>query len=95
MDSTLHVHSISITTSSSRERRGGLLAYARVALGPYKIDGITVRKTRAGRLAVTYPKRTARDGTAHPVFLPTDPEVRGALEGEIIAAYRRHEEGRG
>ena len=71
-----------------------MLAYASVALGPYKIDGITVRRTRAGKLAISYPKRTAGDGTAHAYFLPTDPEVRAALEGEILAAYRQREGGR-
>lgn len=90
----MRVSAIRLTPASQRDRRRGLLAYARIALGPYKIEGITVRKTRAGRLAISYPKRTARDGTAHAYFLPTDPEVRAALEGEILAAYRQREEGR-
>ncbi len=87
MDSTLHVHSVRITLSSSRERREGLLAYVRVALGPFKADGITIRKTVAGRLAISYPTRFARDGSAHPYFLPTDPAPREAFEKEILNAY--------
>ncbi len=94
MDSTLHVHSVRITLSSSRERREGLLAYVRVALGPYKIDGIAVRRTLKGRLAISYPKRFARDGSAHPYFLPTDPAAREAFEKEVLDAYLEHQEGR-
>ena len=73
---------------------GRALVYASAALGPYKIAGITVRKTRTGRLAISYPKRTAGDGTAHTYFLPTDPEVRSALEADILTAFRQRKGGR-
>ena len=83
---------IRVTPASRWDRRRGLLAYARVELGPYEIDGIAVRRTRGGRLAVSYPRRTAGDGTAHVTFIPTDPRVRAALEQEILAAYRQQED---
>ena len=91
MVNTLQVR---ISPSSSRERREGLLAYVRVALGPFKADGITIRKTVAGRLAISYPTRFARDGSAYPYFLPTDPAAREAFEKEILGAYLQHQEGR-
>ena len=94
MDSTLYVHSVRITLSSSRDRREGLLAYVRVALGPFKADGITIRRTLAGRVTISYPTRIARDGSAHPYFLPTDPAAREAFEKEILDAYLQHQEGR-
>ena len=93
MGSLLHVRSISITPSPAADQQRGLLAYASVALGPYKIDGITVRRTRAGKLAISYPTRTAGDGTAHAYFLP-DPAAREAFEKEILNAYLQHQEGR-
>ena len=91
---TIRLSDVRFVHGSQRDVERGLLAYARVALGPYKIDGIAVRRTLEGTLAISYPKRTAEDGTAHTYFLPTDPEVRAALEGEILARYRQHEEGR-
>ena len=95
MNSPLRTSKIRFVPASEGDQQRGLLAYVCVVLGPYKIDGIAVRRTLKGKLAISYPTRNARSGTAHPVFLPTDPDVRGALEEEIIAAYLQHEEDRG
>ena len=95
MDSTLHVRWIRFTDSSPSERRDGLLAYVHVAFDAFTADSITVRKTRDARLVVSYPSRPSKHSKkGHPIFLPTDPAVRKALEKEILDLYRRHQEGR-
>ena len=84
------VGEIRFSAASGSEFRSGLLAYARVEVGPFRVDGITVRRTRGGRLAVAYPSRRDGDGRKHTMFLPTDRSAREALERLIIAAYRSH-----
>ena len=93
MDSVLHVRSIRITPSSAADQREGLLAYARAAFAAFAVDGITIRRTLGNRLVVSYPSRESRSGSQFPHFLPTDPEVRAALNRRILAAYREREEG--
>ena len=84
------VGDIRFSAASRSESRSGLLAYARVEVGPFRLDGICVRRTRGGRLAVVYPSRPGADGRKHTLFLPTDRSVREAMERMIIAAYRSH-----
>ena len=81
---------IRFSVASRSESRSGLLAYVRVQLGPFRVDGFTVRRTRGGRLGVAYPSRVGPDGRRHALFLPTDRSAREALDGLIIGAYRSH-----
>ena len=95
MDSTLHIRWIRFTDSSARERRDGLLAYVHVAFDAFTADSITVRRTRDGRLVVSYPERPSKHSKrGHPYFLPIDPAAREALAKEILAAYRQRQGGR-
>jgi hypothetical protein len=65
----------------------GLLGYVSCTVAGLHLDGLTLRRTRGGRLAVSFPCRRDRRGRRHPIVRP-----RGkALEAAILAALRRRE----
>ena len=76
-----------LTRAAAGDRRKGLLAYCALAVGPYRIDGLCVRRTTRGKYVVSYPTRVDRDGHEHPYFLPESQEVRDALEERILRAF--------
>lgn len=60
----------------------GLLGYVSCRVGDLRLDGLALRRTRAGRLRVTFPCRRDRRGRSHPLVRPVGPGV----EAEILAA---------
>ena len=77
-----------VTPATGAELEGGILAWCRARYGGLWIDGITVRKTRDGRIAIVFPAR--RDGAHRQHFYvqPADLATRRALEAAILAAFR-------
>lgn len=84
---TLHVADIRFTPASRDDVRAGLLGYvACVVNGALQLDGITVRRTRGGALAVSFPARRDRQGQDHPLVRPLGGEVRRSVERQILDA---------
>ncbi len=50
------------------------------------LDGITVRRTREGRLTLSFPARRGRGGESHAYIRPLDDRARLAVEREIFDA---------
>ncbi len=69
------------------DRETGLLAYASCRYGDLFIDGLALRRTLSGRLAVAFPARRDRAGRRHPYIVPKDHDTRAAIEAAIISAY--------
>jgi len=63
----------------------GLLGFVSCTVAGLRLDGLTLRQTRGGRLAISYPVRHDRSGRKHPIVRPRGP----ALERAILAALRR------
>ena len=76
-----------ITPAGPRDRRNGLLAYCALTIGPYRIDGITIRRTLRGEYVVVYPSRQDRWGRTYPYFIPEDLDEREDLDEEILEAF--------
>lgn len=69
------------------ERRGGLLGFVQVVLnGGLQLDGITLRKTRDGRITLSFPSRTDHHGREHAIIRPVDQAARTAFVREVLAA---------
>ena len=66
------------------DERAGLLGYLSVFYGAVVIDGITVRRTAAGRLALSFPERRDGQGRRHAVVRPVDDEARLAIEAAVF-----------
>jgi hypothetical protein len=70
----------------------GLLGYLSVRYGDLVLDGIVLRRTAAGRLALSFPARTDRTGQKHPFVRPIDAAARQAIEAALLAQLRQQEE---
>jgi DNA-binding cell septation regulator SpoVG len=70
---------------TAADERTGLLGYLSVFYGQLVIDGITLRKTAEGRLALSFPERRDGKGRRHSVVRPVDDAARRAIEAAIFA----------
>lgn len=78
---------IAFVRSTPVETRSGLLGWCSFTLGNLiRIDGVTVRRTRTGRLALSFPARRDRAGIDHPFVRPVDDATRRQLEDAILRA---------
>ena len=69
------------------EEQRGLLGWASFRIGDrLRADGVAVRRTASGRLALSFPERVDRAGNRHPYLRPLDDEARVELEAAIIGA---------
>jgi DNA-binding cell septation regulator SpoVG len=66
------------------DERSGLLGYLSIFFGNLVIDGITVRRTAEGRLALSFPERRDQHGRRHSVVRPVDDAARRAIEAAIL-----------
>ena len=78
--------------ASEEEIRTGLLGFISVFLGDLVIDGIVLRRTASGRLALSFPARTSRSGHRHPYVRPVDDNARRAIERTILGQLGQHED---
>ena len=69
---------------SDDEVRTGLLGYLSVTVGNLVLDGITLRRTAAGKFAISFPARTDRHGNRHPYVRPIDDDARQQIEHELL-----------
>jgi hypothetical protein len=74
----------SFCSAPARDQRTGLLGWITIRVGPFVAEGIALRRTRDGRLALSYPARTDAKGRRHPVFWPTDDASRVLVETNIL-----------
>ena len=77
---------------SAAEARDGLLGYVSVFYGDLIVDGITLRRTSAGRYALSFPQRTSLSGERHALVRPADTNARLAIEREIFRQLGQREE---
>lgn len=78
--------------ASDEEVRTGLLGFISVFVGDLVLDGIALRRTAAGRLALSFPARTSRSGHRHPYIRPVDDDARLAIERAILGQLGQREE---
>lgn len=77
---------------SAEDVRSGLLGWISIEVADLLVDGIALRKTTSGRLALSFPSRTARDGRRHPLVRPLDDQARREIEHEILGQLGQREE---
>ena len=68
------------------DERSGLLGFLSIFYGGLIVDGITVRRTATGKLALSFPERRDRKGRAHSVVRPVDDESRRRIEAIVFGA---------
>ena len=68
------------------DRRAGLLGWISLQFGALQLDGITLRRTQADRLTLSFPARRDRQGREHPYVRPLDDEARRHIESQVFRA---------
>ena len=69
---------------SDEDQRSGLLGFLSVQYGTLVLDGLTLRRTASGKLAISFPARTDRSGRKHPLIRPADDAARTEIEDELL-----------
>ena len=78
---------ITFVAAPPHERAGGLLGWVAATLdGRLRFDGLTLRRTLSGRLAISFPARRDGAGKQHPIVRPLDGDTRRSLERQILDA---------
>ena len=89
MRDTLDVHGIVFTEATPHCRARGLLGFVSCKLGrTLMLDGITIRKTADGHLALSFPQHRDRRGRPHPTVRPLDQAAREAIETQVFDVLR-------
>jgi hypothetical protein len=73
---------VAVALASEEHERTGLVGWASGLVGIFRVDGLAVRLTRAGALAVSWPARRG-----HPTVIPVDPELFRQVEAAVITAF--------
>lgn len=74
------------------DQRAGLLGYVSLVYGDLVLDGITVRRTNAGQLTLSYPERRDGQGRRHSLIKPVDDDARLRIEKAVFDAATVTEE---
>ena len=82
-------HSISalrFTPCGTADQARGLLGYLTFRHGSLRVDSVALRRTRNGRLELSYPERGRSHGRHFPIVCPADDEARVGLEAAVLEA---------
>ncbi len=77
---------VRLTLASKADAERGLFGFVAFRLGEFEIDGVTLRRTRAGELTLSYPARRDRSGRDHPYFRPIGDRARRRIESQVFEA---------
>jgi DNA-binding cell septation regulator SpoVG len=77
---------------SDADIRDGLLGFISVFVGDLIVDGLTLRRTANGRLALSFPQRQSRSGQRHAIVRPVDDAARRSIEREILGQLGQRDE---
>ena len=75
-------------TAARREHvETGLLGWVTcVVNGGLQLDGLALRRTAAGRLAISFPARRDSSGREHPFVRPVSDTTRRSIEHQVFSA---------
>ena len=81
------IRKVCFTSASPGEVQTGLLGWVSCTLnGTLRLDGLVLRRTADGRLALTFPARRDACGRQHCYVRPLDDRARREIERHIFAA---------
>ena len=67
----------------------GLLGFVSCSVNGVALDGIAVRRSRSGEVALTFPERRDAAGRHHRYFRLLDAGARADLEAQVLTELRR------
>lgn len=93
MSASVSITDVRFAEAPDGQQRFGLLGYVRFVLADaVAVDGVALRRTREGRLALSFPVRHDARGRQHAVVRPIDDVSRRAIEAQVFAALNLQQE---
>ena len=85
-DRATWVTNVEFTPAPRANVRRGMLGWLSFDLdGTLHVDGVALRRTSRGRMALSFPTRFDRRGREHPFLRPTCDRARRAIERVVLA----------
>ena len=86
MGSRTWVTNVEFVAALSADVRGGLLGWVSFDInGTWRVDGVALRRTQRGTLALSFPSRLDRRGFEHAFLRPTCERARRTIEQVVLA----------
>ena len=83
----LDVSVISFTIAPAPEQARGLLGWLALDVdGLLLLDGVALRRTKSGRLGLSFPERPDSQGRRRPLIRPLDDASRREVERQVFEA---------
>src|SRR5690606_39105 len=87
MTERVTISDVGFTAASAGDRASGRVGWISCAAGrALRLDGITLRRTADGRVVLSFPARTDRQGRKHPLIRPLTDAARQDLERQVLRA---------
>jgi len=87
MRNHLVVSHVRLTAAPDDAQERGLLGWISLVLNDtIKLDGVTLRRTAGGRLALSFPARRDAGGRQHQYVRPLDDRARREIESQVFQA---------
>ena len=82
----LGVSGVRLKAAPASMSRSGLLGWICCTVNQLRLDGLTLRRTADGRLALSFPAHRDGAGRQHFYVRPVDDHARRAIEQEVFQA---------
>ena len=80
------VHVLLFKTAPRRLQQRGMMGWLRLRVDGLLIDGVSLRESPGGALALSFPERRDAAHRRHAIVRPLDDETRTAIESQVFAA---------
>lgn len=82
---SIDISNLTFTAATETDVAYGLLGYLSFVVGKtLRIDGVTVRRTAAGRITLSFPERTDRQGRRRRIVHPIDRDAQVRIERRVL-----------
>jgi len=89
MPSSIHITDVVFTPASAALKATGMCGFIDCTVNfDLRLSGLTLRRTAAGALSLSFPEKIDSNGTRHRYMRPTDARARVAIERQIIGTLR-------
>ena len=83
----LEITCVRFIAAADRDRKAGILGWVSLVVNAaLVVDGIALRRTLNGRLALSFPARRSQSGRRHYFVRPMSEQVRLYLESKVFEA---------
>lgn len=80
------VEILGFSSAPTRLARRGMLGWLTLRIDNLVVDGVSLRESPSGELALSFPERRDTASRRHSVVRPADDATRRSIEAQVLAA---------